>query len=155
MDEQEKQRRSLQKAVIETVENISLLEGGSGCDHGFDDDLNMQQASLTMYLPYRISFELTVSATLLEEIVATLYGVEREEITQSLENEVLADILNSVAEKIVPELDDEAEIIKECATICSFQQDNKLLRMKWSRFAMGPENSEIMPQELSGGLTID
>lgn len=153
MGASEKQRQNLQKAVIEAVENLSLLEGVCGEPQGFPQDEGMHQASLTLCSPEQVCFELWISEALLEDIVQTLYGVEREEITQSLENEVLADLLNAIAEKVAPEVEGVED--DECMAACCFQQEGKKLYVSWRRVHLLRQRQVESAAELNGGLTID
>ncbi|WP_346353409.1 hypothetical protein [Azotosporobacter soli] len=143
MKTMQERRGILQKAVIETIENMSLLEGGCCVEEPLQVPLQkerVERASLTICSPQYAEFQVLITKLLLADLVQILYGAEKEEVTQDMENEVLADILNAVAEKVlqtkaVKAFDKAKERIggerESCSVSCRFEQEEKILSVSW------------------------
>ncbi len=142
MKTMQERRGILQKAVIETIENMSLLEGGCCVEEPLQVPLQkerVERASLTICSPQYAEFRVLITKLLLADLVQILYGAENEEVTQDMENEVLADILSAVAEKVLQTkavkafgkdkaLSGERE---SCSVSCRFEQEEKILSVSW------------------------
>lgn len=142
MGTMEERQEKLQRAVIDAIENMSFLEGGCCVEAGgglLPDNAQLHQASLTICSPQRSEFQVQITSPLLHEIVKTLFSVAAEEITQEMENDVLADVLTAVAEKV---LHGEPQVVRCgnanferqcCKVICRFEQEQKLLAIVWEQ----------------------
>lgn len=152
METMEERQGKLQRAVIDAIENMSFLEGGCCVEAGdglLPDAAQLHQASLTICSPQHSEFQVQITSPLLHEIVKTLYGVALEEITQEMENDVLADVLTAVAEKALqgePKLARCGNVNLErqcCKVICRFEQEQKLLTIIWEQ--LQPAFAETAP----------
>lgn len=142
METMEERQGKLQRAVIDAIENMSFLEGGCCVETGAEllpEAVQLHHASLTICSPQRSEFQVQMTSPLLQEIVKTLYGVAVEEITQDMENDVLADVLTAVAEKVLhgePQVArcDPAKFERQCCkVICRFEQEQKVLAIAWEQ----------------------
>ncbi len=94
------------QAVVETVEEMAFSELTLYEGEPEIGQLNgsFRQAWLLVYQQLAGIFSLTLSPNLLREFAANIYGMDQSEISTEMENDTLAELLNTISGRIMREI---------------------------------------------------
>lgn len=138
----------LMQALMETLENIAFMEIRDCGDDGEPDTETAQdfhQASLHVYTPVRGRFTLQIAKELLHEMIGTIYVSETEPYDEALENDMLAEILNTIAGLVMhqvtpagqtfalglPQTEEEAMQQEDGPVLCRCLCEGRYLSVSW------------------------
>lgn len=132
---------ALQQAVVNTVGNMAFMEMYLAREEFFQkaEQEKMLEASLRIFAPFEAVFHLKISLTLLGEMIENMYGIDKPDITEDLENEALGEILNAIAGQVVQSVPADtmenraAERVEgaEQSVTCNFEYEGCGLSVVW------------------------
>lgn len=93
------QKTALQESVIEIYENMAFQELNPIPSNPLPAPVlwSFRQANMTVYSPVQGTLVMTISPTMMQNVAANVLGVDPEEVDGSMESDVLAEMLNTMA----------------------------------------------------------